>query len=74
LLSNNVLGVNEAAKYLGIRPNSLEVAAFRGRIAYAKMAGRLLFTKKDLDQYREGRGKGRASKLTFHPPFVIKPR
>lgn len=74
LLEDDVLDVDQAANYLGVQPNSIEVAAHRNRIPFVHLRRVKLFTKADLDDYRERRAPGRASRLTFQPPIVINPR
>jgi hypothetical protein len=69
LLETQVFDVEDAATYLGLRPNSVEIAAIRGRIPFVHWSHKKLFTKEDLDYYAAHRATGRASRL--HDVAVI---
>lgn len=74
LLEDEVFDTARAADYLGVQPNSLEVAAHRKRIPFVHINRTKLFTRDDLNDYRERRAPGRASRLSYQPPFTIRPR
>jgi hypothetical protein len=63
LLEGEVFDVEGAAEYLGLKPNSIEVAALRGRIPFVHWSHKKLFCLEDLDYYGKNRGKGRSSSL-----------
>lgn len=67
-----VLDAQDAANYLGVERNSIEYAAYRGRIRYVHYGAKKLFAKADLDAYRDLRGRGRESRLTACRRFKVK--
>lgn len=68
-----IMTVEDAATYLGIKKVSLEMQAARHRIGYVQVGYKKLFTKQDLDEYREKAKKGRFSDLETVEPEVIAP-
>jgi hypothetical protein len=72
LLFNEVMDVEDAARYLGIARNSMEYAAYRKRVPFVHYAAKKLFTRADLDDYALSRGRGRRSELQTVDPFVVK--
>ncbi len=73
LLSTEILDAEDAARLLKIERNSIEYAAYRKRIPYIQYGAKKLFTRADLLDYAAHRGRGRESKLTEQPVFVVKP-
>lgn len=74
LLDNEVFDVAGAAEYLGVKPNSIEIAALRGRIPYVHWSRKKLFCREDLDFYDRNRGQGRKSNLQDILPIEMTPR
>lgn len=68
-----IMTVEDAATFLGIKKVSLEAAAARRRIGYVQVGYKKLFTKDDLILYAERAKKGRFSTLTDVEPEVIQP-
>lgn len=68
-----IMTVEDAATYLGIKKVSLETAAARRRIGYVQVGYKKLFTKDDLDLYAERSAKGRDSQLVDVAPEIIPP-
>lgn len=71
--AREIMTVEDAATYLGIKKVSLEQAAARRRIGYVQVGYKKLFTKDDLDAYGERAKKGRFSELVDVEPEVIAP-
>lgn len=71
LLEDEVFDIEAAAAYLGVRPNSVEVAAERGRIPYVHFSRKKFFCKDDLDYYLRNRARGRASSLQTVEVFEV---
>ena len=71
-LSNDIFDAEDAARLLGIARNSIEYAAYRHRIPYVQYGAKKLFTRADLMEYNDKRGRGRDSKLVEAPVFVVK--
>lgn len=57
LLQTEVLDIVRAAHFLGIRSDSLETAAARGRIPFIHIGRKKLFLKADLEDYKASRSK-----------------
>lgn len=68
-----IMTVEDAATYLGIKKVSLEQQAARRRIGYVQVGYKKLFTKDDLDAYQARAKKGRFSELETVEPEVIAP-
>jgi excisionase family DNA binding protein len=69
--NREIMDVEDAATYLGIKKVSLEAAAMRGRIGYVQIGYKKLFTKADCDDYLAKTAKGRFSQLTYKRPEII---
>ncbi len=63
LLSAEIMDTADAAAFLGLAKNSVEYAAYRGRIAFVQYGAKKLFTRQDLMDYARNRGRGRESRL-----------
>lgn len=72
LLGKEVYDVEDAAQFLRIARNSIEYAAYRGRIAHVQYGAKKLFARADLMDYASGRGRGRESTLEDAPVYVVK--
>jgi hypothetical protein len=72
LLSKDIFDAEDAARFLGIARNSIEYAAYRHRIPYVQYGAKKLFTRHDLLAYASDRGRGRDSRLSEQPVFVVK--
>ncbi len=66
-----IMDLDDAATYLGLKKVSLEGAATRRRIGYVQVGSKKLFTKDDLDDYADRSDRGRFSELTHVEPEVI---
>jgi len=71
LLRSDVYDLKRAADYLGLAPNSVEYAVYRGRLAAVQYGHKKLFTKDDLEDYRMKRGRGRGSMLEEARVIVV---
>lgn len=71
VLDEEVFDVAGAASYLGLKPNSVEIAALRGRIPYVHWSRKKLFCRSDLDYYLKNRGRGRSSTLQRIEPIEM---
>ncbi len=47
--ASRMVGVPEAAEYLGLSPHTIRAFAYSGRLASHKLSTRLLFSLSDLD-------------------------
>lgn len=72
MLSTEIFDAEDAARFLGIKRNSIEYAAYRNRIPFVVYGAKKLFTRADLLDYASNRGKGRESKLQEIKPVVAK--
>ena len=72
LLSSQIFDAEDAAEFLGLARNSIEYAAYRRRIPYVQYGAKKLFTRQDLVDYRDKRGRGRESKLEDAPRILVK--
>lgn len=72
IFEKDVFDIEGAADYLGVQPNSVEIAALRGRIPYVHFSRKKFFCKDDLDYYRLNRAAGRASRLQSIEVFEVK--
>lgn len=73
LRQRQIMTVEDAATYLGIKKVSLETAAYRRRIGYVQVGYKKLFTKEDLDLYAQKAKVGRESLLEDVAPEIIPP-
>jgi hypothetical protein len=73
LLQQEIYDLEDGAARIGLKPNGLEYAAYRGRIPYVQYGDKKLFTQHDLMQYHDRRGRGSQSKLEPAKHFVVKP-
>lgn len=71
LLSTEVMDTADAASFLGIAKASLEYAAYRGRIAFVRYGNKKLFTRQDLTDYANNRGRGKESRLETVEPEIV---
>lgn len=72
LLSRDIFDAEDAARFLGIARNSIEYAAYRRRIPYVQYGAKKLFTRSDLMEYSQNRGRGRESRLEDATVHVVK--
>jgi hypothetical protein len=72
LLMREVFDTEDAAGFLELTPNAVAYAAYRRRIPYVQYGSKKLFTRADLRDYASMRGRGRDSRLTEQPHFVVK--
>jgi excisionase family DNA binding protein len=49
------LNYQQAARYLNVSVNTIKRETYAGKIAYAKLRGRVTFKRSDLDAYRNER-------------------
>lgn len=72
LLGREIFDSEDAANFLGIDRNSIEYAAYRGRITYVEYGTKKFYAKDDLLEYARNRGRGRDSKLEAAKVYVVK--
>lgn len=72
LLGVEVFDRQDAARFLGIDPGSLEYASYRGRIKFVQYGSKKWYTRADLLDYARARGRGRESQLKDVEPIVVK--
>lgn len=71
LRAREVMDIEEAATYLGLKRASLEAACQRQRIGFVQYGAKKWFTRVDCDAYREAAARGRNTRLTrVEPEFV----
>jgi hypothetical protein len=68
-----VFDLRDAASLLGIRPSSLQYAAYKHRVSYVQYGSAKFFTRDDLIEYAISRGRGRESRLERRAHFVVRP-
>lgn len=71
LLSEAVFDRHKAAEFLGVSVTSVEMAAWRQTLPSVMYNRLRLFTRRDLEEYAQRRGTGRASKLRPMPMWII---
>jgi hypothetical protein len=73
VLGTHVFDLYDAARLLGIRPATLQYAAYRHRVSYVQYGAAKFFALGDLIEYGVGRGRGKASRLARKEYFIVKP-
>lgn len=58
-----VMDVLGAAEYLGIERGSVEMAVSKGKLSCVRFRNKKLFVRSDLDDYKQHRAPGKASRL-----------